>query len=157
MMNLKKFFQPNPCLLSVSRGKKEILECFVANKSEFENWVLHHSLQRVRFQFYFPTAVDFYFDDFLLFTAYFKRTALDNLELQELKMTKANYSTIRSGNWKPFEEVMVQFLHFLEEKNKISFFRRTRSLHEYVSLCEKGAQENSSRLSPDVNPAIAAG
>lgn len=157
MINLKKFFQPNPCLLSVSKAEKEILECFVANKSEFENWVLQHSLQRVRFQFYFPTAVDFYFDDFLLFTAYFKRTTLDNLELQELKMAKANFSTIRSANWKPFEEVMMQFMQYLEEKNKISFFSKTRSLHEYVSLCDKRTQADNPQLSSDINPSIAVG
>ena len=156
MINLKKYFLPNPGFLSVSKGEKEILECFVANKAEFENWILHRSLQRVRFRFYFPTALDFYFDDFLLFTAYFKRTASDQLELQELKMTKVNLSTIRSSTWKPFEEVMVQFLQYLEEKNKISFFHKTRSLHEYVSLCEKGPQVINPRLA-DANPSIAAG
>lgn len=157
MINLKKYFQSNPCLLSISKEEKEILECFISNRSEFDNWTLHRSLQRVRFQFYYPTAIDFYFDNFLLFTAYFKRTAFGNLELQELKMTKANYTTIRSANWKPFEEVMVQFLQYLEEKNKISFFRKTRSLHEYVSMCEKGTQANSPRLSPEMTPSMAAG
>jgi hypothetical protein len=157
MINLKKYFQPNPCLLGINKEEKEILECFISNRSEFDNWTLHRSLQRVRFQFYFPTAVDFYFDDFLLFTAYFKRTTFDSLVLQELKMTKANYTTIRSANWKPFAEVMVQFLQSLEEKNKISFFHKTRSLHEYVSICEKSTPAKSSRLAPDVNPSMAAG
>jgi hypothetical protein len=157
MINLKKYFQPNPCILSVSKEEKEILEWFLTNRSEFSDWLLHHPNQRVRFQFYFPTAVDFYFDDFLLFTAYFKKTAFDHLELQELKMTKANYTTIRSANWKPFEDVMLQFLGYLEEKNKISFFQKNRSLHEYVSICQKNNTANSPKLSHDIKPSIAAG
>ena len=157
MINLKKYFQPNPCILSVSKVEKEILECFLSNRSEFSHWSLHHPHQRVRFQFYFPTAVDFFFDDFLLFTAYFKRTALDQLELQELKMTKANYTTIRSANWKPFEDVMLQFLGYLEEQNKSSFFQKTRSLHEYVSICEKQTATTNAPLSREMNPSIAAG
>lgn len=157
MINLKKYFQPNPCILSVSKEEKEILECFLSNRSEFGNWSLHHPHKRVRFQFYFPTAVDFFFDDFLLFTAYFKRTALAQLELQELKMTKANYTTICSTNWKPFEEVMLQFLRFLEEQNKSSFFQKTRSLHEYVSICEEKAATANAQVSREMNPAMAAG
>ncbi len=154
-MNLRNLFKVNPYLLTVTKTQKELLECFVANKPEFDNWLTHRSQQRVRFQFYFPTAIDFYFDDFHLFTAYFKKTALDTLELQELKITKANYTTIRSDNWKPFEEMILQFLCFLEEKNKIRYFQKTSSLHEYVAICEKTPSANSQHLTRDINPSIA--
>jgi hypothetical protein len=155
MMNLKKFFQPNRYLLSVSKQEKDLLEYFITHRAEFENWFLHRPQSRVRFQFYYPTAIDFHFDNFHLFTAYFDRSVPGNLVLRELKMTRENDSTIRSVNWKPFEEVMMQFLQYLEEKNKIQFFQRTSSLHEYVSICEKSASSNSH--SPGINPSIAAG
>jgi hypothetical protein len=157
MINLKKFFRPNPGLLPISKEQKEILECFVTNKSAFENWLSHRPQQRVRFQFYFPLAIEFYFDDFLLFTAFFKRSATGAFVLHEMKMTKANYSTIHSTNWKPFEEVMVQFLRYWEEKNKTRFFQQTSSLHEYVSICEKNTGSAQQRLSHDINPSMAAG
>jgi hypothetical protein len=157
MINLKKYFQPNLHRLTVSKTEREVLECFVTNRPGFEDWLHHRPQSRVRFQFYYPTAIDFYFDDFQLFTAFFKKSALGNLELQEFKMTAANYTTIRSANWKPFEEVILQFLHYLEEKNKIQFFQRTSSLHEYVSICEKPAPANSHQRSCDINPSIAAG
>lgn len=157
MINLKKFFQANPCLLAVSNEEKEILECFLINRSAFSDWLLHRPQQRVRFQFYFPTVIDFYFDDFLLFRASFKKNAFDQPELQELKMTGANYNNIRTANWKPFEEVMVQFLRYLEEKNKISFFQKTRSLHEYVSICEKTTASNHAPAALEIKPSIAAG
>jgi hypothetical protein len=146
MINLKKFFKTNPYLLTVSRAEKEVLECFLDNKAEFEHWISFQQNRRTRFQFYYPTAVDFYFDDFKLFTAYFKRGAFHTLELQELKMTEANYSSIRSANWQPFAEVIVNFLNTLEENNKLVLFRQRKSLHEYVELCkdvpaEKGRQK----------------
>ena len=137
MMNLKKFFLPNPCLLSVTKAEKELLEYFAANKQAFEEWLSQRPPQRVRFRFYFPTAIDFYFDDFLLFTAYFRKPAEGTLLLQEFKMSQANFTTIRSANWKPFEEEVLCFLRYLEEKNKIRYFQKTSALHEYVAICEK--------------------
>jgi hypothetical protein len=157
MINLRKFFQPNPCLLSISKEQREILECFVTNKSAFETWIDHRPQQRVRFQFYFPLAIEFYFDEFLLFTAFFKRSSSGGFALQEMKMTKANYTTIHSANWKPFEDVMVQFLRSLEETSKIRFFQQTSSLHEYVSICEKNGDAGQQKLLHNINPSMAAG
>ncbi|HEV7330322.1 MAG TPA: hypothetical protein VGN63_04720 [Flavisolibacter sp.] len=136
MMNLKRFFQPASCRLTVSKSEKEILELFLLNKKEFEQWILLHPQSRIRFQFYFPTAVDFYFDGFRLFTAYFKRGTMDSLQLSELKMSQDNHSSIRTANWKPFEDVMVSFLTSLAESNKSALLQKTKALHEYASICK---------------------
>lgn len=147
MISLKRFFKTNPYLLPVSKAEKEVLECFVDNKAEYERWLPFQQNRRIRFQFYYPTAVDFYFDDFKLFTAFFKKDACHAPELQELKMSEANYTSIRSSNWQPFEEVIMTFLNTLEENNKIVLFGKTKSLHEYAALCkerpvEKGRQKD---------------
>lgn len=135
MINLKRFFLPASSRLPVTKTEKEILELFVLNKKEFDHWIGLHPQQRIRFQFYFPTAVDFYFDGFRLFTAYFKRGHGDSLQLQELKMSQDNQGSIRTANWKPFEEVMVSFLSALAESNKSALLQKTKALHEYASIC----------------------
>lgn len=135
MINLKRFFQPASCRLTVTKAEKEILELFILNKKEFDQWILLHPQPRIRFQFYFPTAVDFYFDGFRLFTAYFKRGAMDSLQLSEIKMSQDNHSAIRTTNWKPFEDVMVSFLTHLAESNKSAMLQKTKALHEYASIC----------------------
>ena len=144
MFSLKKFFYSNPCLLSVSNAEKELLECFLDNKTAFENWMAFQGNQRIRFQFYYPTAIDFYFDGHRMFTVYFKKNVFDTPELQELKMSRENYTSIRSANWEPFEQIIRNFLSAVAENNKTASFRSAKSLHEYAALCEKaGAQKES--------------
>lgn len=157
MINLKKIFWSNPYLLPVSKTEKEILEYFLANKKDFEQWLTENPHPRIRFQFYFPTAVDFFFDEFKLFTAYYKRTSSGNHELTELKMSCDNYVSIRSLSWKPFEEVMVSFLSTLEESNKITLFTKTKALYDYVSICEERPAEHRqpSRYGQGINASIA--
>lgn len=138
-MNLRKFFQPNPCLLSVTKTEKELLESFLANKADYEHWLLLHPQPKMAFRFYYPSAIDFYYDGTKLFTAYFKKDVFNEPELSELKMSKENYASIRSANWKPFGDVMLNFLHTLEETNKFIYLQQTKSLHEYVSLCKEVA------------------
>ena len=159
MINLKKFFRSNPYILPVSKTEKEVLEYFLANKKEFEQWLLKNPQPRIRFQFYFPTAVDFFFDEFKLFTAYFKRSPSGMQELAELKMSGDNYASIRSVSWKPFEEVMFSFLSTLEESNKMTLFSKTKALHEYVSICQEKPVENSrqSSYSQNIKAAIVTG
>ena len=142
MINLKRFFQPSSCRLTVTKAEKEILELFVLNKKEFDQWVLLHPQTRIRFQFYFPTAVDFYFDGFRLFTAYFKRGTMDTLQLSEFKMSQDNHSSIRTTNWKPFEDVMLSFLTNLAESNKSALLQKTKALHEYASICNNKPTES---------------
>ena len=142
MMNLKHFFRPSSSRLPVTKTEKEILELFVLNKKEFDQWIALHPQPRIRFQFYFPTAVDFYFDVFRLFTVYFKREGQDSIQLLELKMSRDNHSSIRTANWKPFEEVMVSFLSALAASNKSALLQKTKALHEYASICKEKPAES---------------
>ncbi|WP_162944964.1 hypothetical protein [Flavisolibacter nicotianae] len=142
MISLKKIFRPTPHLLTVSKTEKELLEYFLCSRSEYDNWLLLHPQPKIRFKFYFPTAIDFYFDGAKLFTAYFKKGAADEPVLSELKMSKANYSSIRSSNWKPFEEVMIKFLNYLEETNRVVVVQNTKPLHDYLAICKETAAGN---------------
>ena len=137
MINLKKFFQPNPHLLAVSKAEKEVLESFFSCKAEYENWQQQYPQQKIRFRFYYPTAMDFLYDGSQLFTAYFKKGTDDAPVLHELKMSKANYSSIRTINWKPFEEVMTSFLQGLEEKHQVRWVQKTKSLRDYLNICNE--------------------
>lgn len=137
MFSLRKFFRPSPFHLAVSKDEKEMLACFLAYKTEYEFWNQDYQPDKIQFRFYFPTAIDFIYDGAKLFTAYFKKTANDTLELQELKMSKSNFASIRSTNWKPFEEIIVLFLNTLEEKKKTTYLQKTKALREYVSMCEE--------------------
>lgn len=153
MFSLKKFFYANPCLLPVSGTEKELLECFLDNKTEFEHWISFQGNQRIRFQFYYPTAIDFYFDGHRMFTVYFKRDAFDRPALQELKMSRENYTSIRSANWEPFEQIIRNFLSAVAENNKVVSFRNAKSLHEYADLCQKNVtgQENKFEAKPHLS------
>lgn len=147
MISLKKIFRPTPHLLTVSKTEKELLECFLSSRSEYDNWLLLHPQAKIRFTFYVPTAIDFYFDGAKLFTAFFKKGVADEPVLSELKMSKANYSSIRSSNWKPFEEVMIKFLNDLEETNRVVVVRNTKPLHDYLAICnEAGAASRAGKV-----------
>lgn len=137
MINLKKFFQPNPYLLSVSRTEKDLLERFVNRKADYESW--HSQQPRIRFRFYLPAAIDFCYDGSKLFTAFFKKGPFGTPVLHELKMSEANHASIRSANWKPFKEEMTNFLQTLEEKSKIVIRQKTKPLQEYVAICEEAS------------------
>lgn len=135
MFNFKKFLVNKAFAVDTSKSEKELLEFFISNKFEFDAWVEKQNIPRIRFQFFYPTAVDFFFDDFKLFTAYFKKGLLDRLELTEFKMSDTNYNSIRSTNWKPFEEVIIDFLTTLEESKKIELFEKRKSLIDYEFIC----------------------
>ena len=144
MDRLKKFFRRKAFALAVSKGQKELLEFFLTNKPGFDEWVEAHPQPKMRFQFYYPTAVDHFFGDFKLFTAYFKRGRKGEIELIELKMTETNFDTIRCASWAPFEEVIIEFLTSLEEGKKIALFEKRKVLYEYENLCaKKAATENT--------------
>ena len=145
MQLLKKLLKRKTLILSINKHQKELLEIFILNKADFEAWVVLHPLQKIRFQFYYPTAIDFYYSDFKLFTAYFKKTGFDNIELTEVKISEANFDSIRCYSWNPFEEVIIDFLTSLEESKKIALFEKRKLLFEYESLCTQktGEQEDS--------------
>lgn len=143
---LKKILKQKAFTLTVGKGQKELLEFFITNKTGFDDWVLQHQQPKVRFQFYYPTAIDFYFGDFKLFTAYFKREKKGRLELIEMKMSETNFDTIRCASWTPFEDVIIEFLTSLEEGKKIALFEKRKVLYEYENLCAKKAPaENASQ------------
>lgn len=151
MINLKKFFHPNPYLLTFSKAEKEVIESFFSCKAEYENWQQQYPQQKIHFRFYYPTAMDFIYDGANLFTAYFKKGTDGALLLHELKMSKANHSSIRTVNWKPFEDVMISFLQALDEKHQVSWVQKTKSLREYVTICNEASPSanRNGRLSED--------
>src|SRR5690349_12234702 len=128
MINFKKIFQSKNRTVAVSKTQKEILECFLVNKSSFDHWFCFLPETKIKFKFYYPTAIDLYFDDIKLFTAYYKKNQLEQIELQELKMSEDNYRSISSPVWKPFEEMMLQFLHYLNENEKVMLFQKQKAL-----------------------------
>lgn len=145
MINLKKIFQPNPYLLSVSKQEKNLLERFVTRKADYDNW--HSQQSRIRFRFYLPAAIDFCYDGSKLFTAFFKKDSFGMPVLHELKMSEANHASIRSANWKPFREEMSSFLQTLEEKRKVVTRQKTMPLQEYMAICEEAPSPAADNLS----------
>ena len=143
-MNIfKKFFKTKAFALTVSKVQKELLEFFVTNRLDYETWAVAQPHSKVKFQFYYPVAIDFYYGEYKLFTAFFKKGPLDRIELTELKMTETNFDSIRCSNWRPFEEVIIEFLTTLEETKKVALFEKRRNLYEYENLCaKKPATEN---------------
>ncbi len=139
---LKKLLKRKAFALTISKAQKDLLEFFITNKPEFDKWVATQQQSKVKFQFYYPVAIDFYFDEYKLFTAYFKKGALDRIELLELKMSETNFDSIRCANWYPFEEVILEFLTTLEESKKIALFEKRKTLYEYEKLCAKKPAEN---------------
>jgi hypothetical protein len=137
MKNFLKLFRKPTNVIAIKKAEKELLEYFIANKPAFDQWYIENQHPKIRFRFYFPTAIDFYFEEFKLFTAYFKKSSRDLLELQELKMSEANQTSIRTTDWRPFEEVILHFLTMLEENNKASWLHKRKSLYEYAAICEQ--------------------
>lgn len=136
---LKRLLYPKDLTLSVSKAQKELLDLLMINKTSFDDWVSGQSAAKVRFHFFYPTAIDFYYDEFKLFTAFFRKSKKDEIELLELKMTETNYDSIRCQSWAPFEEVMIDFLTSLEENKKIALFEKRKTLLEYQALCTRNA------------------
>ena len=142
---LKLFYKKQAFRLTVSKAQEEVLEFFLANKTEFEKWILLHPHPKVRFQFFYPTAIDFYFSDFKLFTAYFKKGRKGDLELTELKMSEMNFDTIRCASWQPFEEIIIDFLNSLQENKKITLLEQRKMLYEYANLCAKKPSDEGAK------------
>ena len=137
MFRLKDLFAGKTVAISLSKTQKELLELLIVNKSDFDEWNARQAISKIRFQFFYPTALTFYYDEFKLFYAYFKKNAKGDIALQEFKMSETNFDTIRCGSWKPFEEMIIEFLTSLEENKKIALFEKRKTLFEYQSLCSK--------------------
>ncbi|HYO21833.1 MAG TPA: hypothetical protein VER36_05470 [Flavisolibacter sp.] len=148
---LKTFVKRKAFSLTVSKGQKELLEFFISNRVDFDQWLAGHPLQKMRFQFYYPNAIDFYYSEFKLFTAYFKKNRREEIELSELKMSETNFDSIRCASWAPFEEVMMEFVSSLEESKKTALFEKRKTLYEYEGLCNKKPATESSPLNEYAN------
>lgn len=140
MWNLKNLFNTKDLLLPVSKAQKEILELLITNKGDFDQWSSAHAHAKIKFQFYYPAAIDFFYDEFKLFNAYFKKNPKGEIVLSEFKMSEVNYDNIRCTSWHPFEEVILDFLTSMEESKKIALFEKRKALLEYQSLCNKNAE-----------------
>jgi hypothetical protein len=139
MLNLKNLFNIKALALPVSKAQKELLELLIINKGDFDQWSGSQSNSKIKFQFFYPAAIDFYFDEFKLYNAYFRKTSKGDIELHEFKMSEVNYDTIRCTSWHPFEEVIIDFLTSLEENKKIALFEKRKTLLEYQALCSRNA------------------
>lgn len=140
MFSLKNLFKPKALTLTVSKTQKELLELLISNKTDFEEWSSGQPASKIKFQFFYPTAISFFYDEFKLFIAYFKKNVKGEVALQEFKMSETNYDTIRSNSWNPFEERIIEFLTSLEESKKIALFEKRKALFEYQSLCSKNTE-----------------
>jgi hypothetical protein len=148
MINLKKFFKSKPTVVACSKAERDLLQYFISSKTAFDNWYATQggNFPKLRFQFYFPSAIDFYFDEFKLFTAYFKKEENGAVVFVELKMSEVNYSNIKSADWKPFRDLILAFLTALEQAHKSQWLTEQRSLHEYQKLCS--GKESGAALAP---------
>lgn len=134
---IKKLLKTKALTIAVTKSQQELLEIFISNKADFDAWADSQTASKIRFQFFYPSAIDFYYTDFKLFTAYFKKNMHSQLELLEFKMTETNFDVIRCTSWRPFEETILEFLTTLEESKKIALFEKRKMLYEYETLCAK--------------------
>jgi hypothetical protein len=149
MFNLKKLIKSNPLSVPVKGAEKDLLQYFISNKGAFENWFSTNcnAYPKLRFHFYYPNALDFFFDEFKLFTAYFKKEE-KGIMLVELKMSDVNKANIKTTDWKPFRDLMLTFLTELEQNNHSLMLQEQRSLHEYQAICtgKEALPESSSYI-----------
>ncbi|WP_121355297.1 hypothetical protein [Flavisolibacter nicotianae] len=139
MLNLKNLFRTKVLELQVSKAQKELLELLLLNKDDFDQWCLAQPSSKIRFQFFYPSAIDFYYDEFKLFNSFFRKDSKGEICLFEFKMSEVNYDSIRCSSWAPFESVIIDFLTGLEENKKIALFEKRKTLLEYQSLCAPNA------------------
>src|SRR5690349_20037472 len=139
MRILKNFFTRKALTLAITRGQKELLELLMVNKPDCDDWSKKQTESKIRVQFFYPAAIDFYFDQFKLFTDYYKKGPKGEFICDEFKISETNYDTIRCTSWAPFEEVIIDFLTSLEDNKKIALFEKHKTLMEYQSLCAKSA------------------
>lgn len=139
MRSLKNIFKIKALTLVITKGQRELLELLMVNKPDFEEWSKKQAPSKIRFHFFYPAAIDFYYDEFKLFTVYYKKDLKGDISCSEFKMSETNYDTISCANWTPFEEVMIDFLTSLEENKKIALFEKHKTLLEYQSLCIKNS------------------
>lgn len=118
--------------LALSKEEIEIFVYIVSNRHDFEHWFAQQSLRfpKVKFAFYYPTAIDLYFDAFKLFTVFFTKESNGQLVFSQAKMSLLNRESLKSTNWAPFKEVMLSYLEMAQERNSDQQFKKLHALHE---------------------------
>ena len=146
MSILKNLLKSKSNLLNVNKEEVEILTYIMCNRIDFETWFAQQkaTFPKIRFVFYFPTAIDFYYDAFKLFTVYFKKDQNDHIVFDQFKITQLNIGSLKSYNWTPFKDAFLSYLLMAQERNSDLQFKKLHALHEYQALCNGEATPKSS-------------
>lgn len=149
MSILKNLLKSKSNLLTINKEEIDILTYVMCNRIDFEAWFAQQNttFPKIRFVFYYPTAIDFYYDAFKLFTVYFKREQNDQVVFHQFKITQLNMDSLKSFNWTPFKDAIVSYLVMAQERNSDLQFKKLHALHEYQALCNGEATPKSSNNS----------
>ena len=144
---LKNLLQGKAHLLTLSKEEVEILTYLMCNRQDFESWFAGQAQAhpKIKFVFYYPTAIDLYFDSFKLFTVYFKKDSRGEVVFNQAKLSQLNRDSLNSHNWKPFKDAIVSYLIMAQERNTDLQFKRLHALHEYQAICNGEATPNNSK------------
>ena len=147
---LKNLLQSKTHLLTLSKEEVEILTYLMCNRQDFENWFAGQATAhpKIKFVFFYPTAIDLYFDSFKLFTVYFKKDSRDEVTFSQAKLSQLNRDSLNSQNWKPFKDAIVSYLVMAQERNTDLQFKRLHALHEYQAICNGEAAPKASNGHP---------
>jgi len=143
---LKNLLKSKSHLLALTKEEVEILTYVMCNRHDFENWFAQQTLahSKIKFVFYYPTAIDLYYDSFKLFTVYFTKDNKDEIIFSEAKLSQLNRDSLNSQNWKPFKDAIVSYLVMAQERNTDLQFKRLHALHEYQAICNGEATPKTS-------------
>ena len=146
MFNLKKLLKGDASLVTPSKEEVDILTYVLCHKSDFENWfsTQHAKHSKIRFVFFYPSAIDLYYDEFKLFTIFFKRAHNDTVLFHQFKLTQLNLDSLKTTNWKPFKDAILDYLTMAQERNSDFQFKKFKSLHDYQQLCSGEAKTEKS-------------
>ena len=148
MFNLKKLLQGDKSLVAIGRDEIEILTYIFSHKNDFENWFSGQQKKhsKIRFVFYYPSAVDFFYDEFKLFTVYFKKTNTDVIVFDQFKRSQLNMESLRTANWKPFKDAILDYLAMAQDRNTDQQLTKYKSLHDYQQLCDGEIKTNEANI-----------
>ena len=137
MFNLKKLLKGDPSYVTISKEETDILTYVLCHKNDFETWFSeqHPKHNKIRFVFYYPSAIDLYYDEFKLFSVFFKRAANDAVIFHQFKRTQLTEDSLKTTNWKPFKDAIVDYLTMAQDRNTDFQFKKFKALHDYQQLC----------------------
>lgn len=137
MINFKKLLKRDRSLVAIGRDEIEMLTYILSHKRDFESWfsTKQKNHTKIRFVFYYPSAVDLFYDEFKLFTVYFKKTNNDEIVFDQFKKSRVNLESLKTGNWKPFKDAILDYLEMAQDRNSDLQMKKFKSLHDYQQLC----------------------